>query len=50
MDKQTMLKAYYKAQITNLIESANDISLLDLIYRLLVEENKKTNQGGKSND
>lgn len=41
MEKETVLKAFYKSQITELIDNTKDISLLDLIYRLLIEENKK---------
>ena len=41
MDKQTYLKAFYIAQITALIEQCTDQSLLDLIYRLLIQEEKK---------
>jgi hypothetical protein len=38
MDKQTYLKAFYISQITALIERCADQSLLDLIYRLLSNE------------
>lgn len=38
MDKQTYLKAFYISQITALIEQCKDQSLLDLIYRLLINE------------
>lgn len=38
MDKQTYLKAFYIAQITQLIEQCTNQSLLDLIYRLLSNE------------
>ena len=38
MDKQTYLKAFYIAQITALIEQCADQALLDLIYRLLTNE------------
>lgn len=44
MDKQTILKEYYRAQINALIDSAKDTALLELIYKLLLnekEENKK---------
>lgn len=40
MEKETVLKVFYKSQITELIDNTKDISLLDLIYRLLTEENK----------
>lgn len=42
MDKNTLLKEFYKAQIVAQIEATNDIALLDLIHRLLtVEANKQ---------
>ena len=41
MDKQTYLKAFYIAQITALIEQCTDQALLDLIYRLLQNEQKE---------
>ena len=40
MDKNELLKQFYITQITKLIESCKDISLLDLIYRLLNEMGK----------
>lgn len=47
MDKQTYLQAFYIAQITTLIEQCTDLSLLDLIYRLLTNEKEN---GGIKND
>jgi methionine synthase I (cobalamin-dependent) len=44
MDKQTILKEYYRAQINALIDGTKDIALLELIYKLLLnekEENEK---------
>ena len=41
MDKQTYLKAFYVSQITALIEQCTDQALLDLIYRLLIQEGKQ---------
>lgn len=41
MDKNEMLKEFYIAKITQLIESCQDISLIDFIYRLLVKESKQ---------
>ena len=38
MDKEQILKAFYTAQISQLIEKCTDISMLDLIYRLLNNE------------
>ena len=35
MDKETILKAFYIAQITQLIERSADNATLDLIYRIL---------------
>lgn len=40
MDKQTYLKAFYTSQIAQLIERVNDLALLDLIYKLLTQEDK----------
>lgn len=45
MDKQTVLKEYYRAQINALIDSVKDIALLELIYKLLLNE-----KGEKEND
>lgn len=42
MDKQTYLKAFYISQISALIEQTTDNSLLDLIYRLLLQEKEKS--------
>lgn len=41
MDKQTLLNQFYITQITRLIELCSDQSLLDLIYRLLLQEEKQ---------
>lgn len=38
MDKNEVLKQFYISQITRLIEACRDVSLLDLIYRLLLKE------------
>ena len=38
MDKQTILKEYYRAQINALIDSVKDTALLELIYKLLLNE------------
>lgn len=35
MNKEEILKQFYIAQITALIERCSDLGLLDLIYRLL---------------
>ena len=40
MKKKDVLKAFYLSAIAELIESCSDISLLDLIYRLLIKEVK----------
>ena len=41
MDKQEILKAFYLSQIAKLIERCDDLSLLELIYRLLINEEGK---------
>jgi len=41
MDKQELLKAFYIAQIALLVEQCTDPALLDLIYRLLKNEQKQ---------
>lgn len=38
MDKQTLLKEFYRAQINALIDGAQDMALLELIYKLLLNE------------
>lgn len=44
MDKQTILKEYYRAQINALIDSAKDTALLELIYKLLLNEDNEQKQ------
>ncbi len=41
MNKDEILKAFYLAQITALIEKCSDLGLLDLIYRLLLNNEKE---------
>lgn len=41
MNKDEILKAFYIAQITKLIEQCKDSDLLDLIYRLLMNYEKE---------
>ena len=38
MDKQTLLKEFYRAQINVLIEEEQSTALLELIYKLLLNE------------
>jgi hypothetical protein len=38
MEKEKILKAFYQSQITEMIERCTDTTLLDLIYKLLKEE------------
>ena len=40
MTKDEILKAFYQQQIAQLVESCNDSDLLDLIYRLLKNNNE----------
>lgn len=47
MDKQTILKEYYRAQINALIDSAKDTALLELIYKLLLNEQKENENENK---
>ena len=45
MDKQTLLKEYYRAQINAVIDSVEDTAPLELIYKLLLNE-----KGEKQNE
>ena len=45
MDKQTLLKEFYRVQINALTEQEQDATLLELIYNLLVNS-----KGGLQND
>lgn len=40
MTKEELLKAFYQQQIAQLVESCNDSGLLEIIYKLLL--NNKT--------
>ena len=48
MDKQTILKEYYRAQINSLIDSAKDTALLELIYKLLLNEQTEGKENAKN--
>lgn len=48
MDKQTILKEYYRAQINALIDSVKDTALLELIYKLLLNEQKENENNVKN--
>ena len=40
MTKDELLKTFYQQQIAQLVESCKDVDLLDLIYRLLKNNNE----------
>ena len=48
MDKQTILKEYYRAQINALIDSVKDTALLELIYKLLLNEQTEEKENAKN--
>ena len=48
MDKQTILKEYYRAQINALIDSVKDTALLELIYKLLLNEQTEEKENVKN--
>ena len=41
MTKDSVMRAFYAAQIAQLVERVEDIALLDLIYRLLKNEEEE---------
>lgn len=48
MDRQTILKEYYRAQISALLDSAKDTALLELIYKLLIHEQTEEKENVKN--
>ena len=48
MDKQTVLKEYYRAQINALIDGVKDAALLELIYKLLIHEQTEEKKNVKN--
>lgn len=44
MTKDEILKVFYQQQIAALVETCSDSDLLDLIYRLLLNENNNTSR------
>lgn len=43
MTKDELLKAFYQQQIAALIETCSDSDLLEIIYKLLLNERMKPN-------